>query len=140
MEFADVVRRSTLLAHLAFQVVVLLCSNRTTTSTVLVAKVSTTIRSKAGCFTTITSTRTSGTLMVRSSSAGTRSLGTMDGRRCRSVAKPASYIVSRYFFHDTVMRSNRAGILRQSACRSISGDISSSEAGVRRSPTQDIST
>jgi hypothetical protein len=39
-----------------------------------------------------------------------------------------------------VMRSNRAGILRQSACRSISGDISSSEAGVRRSPTQDIST
>jgi arabinan endo-1,5-alpha-L-arabinosidase len=78
--------RSTLRVNLAFRAVEPLCSSPTATYTALVDKASTTIRSKAGSCTTTTSTPTLATLMDRSSSGGTRFLGTMAGRRCRSHA------------------------------------------------------
>ena len=56
----------------------------------LVEKVSMTIRPKAGFFTTTMLIRTLGTLMVRSSLAGTRLLGTMAGQ-------PFKEIVDQYF-------------------------------------------
>lgn len=77
--------RSTLRASRALKVVEPLCSSRTAISTAPVDKVFTTIQSKAGCFTTTTSTRILGTVMGRSSLAGTRSLGTMAGRQCKSI-------------------------------------------------------
>jgi arabinan endo-1,5-alpha-L-arabinosidase len=75
--------RSILLASLAFQAVEPLCSSRMAMSTALVDKVFTTIRSKAGSFTTTTSTPTLATLMDRSSLDGTRFLGPVAGRRCK---------------------------------------------------------
>lgn len=78
--------RSMLQARTAFQAVAPLCLSRTTMSMALADKVSTTIRSKAGFFTTIMLTRTSDTAMDRSSLAGTRSLGTMVGQLCKPIA------------------------------------------------------
>jgi len=70
---------------LARRAAVPLCSSRTATSTVQVDRVFTTILSKAGCCITIMLTRMLGMPMGRSSLVGTRLLGRMDGRLCRSV-------------------------------------------------------
>jgi arabinan endo-1,5-alpha-L-arabinosidase len=75
--------RSTPQESLARRAAVLSCSNRTTMSTAPVARASTTILLRAGCFTTTTLTRTLDTPMDRSSSVGTRLRGRMVGRLCR---------------------------------------------------------
>jgi arabinan endo-1,5-alpha-L-arabinosidase len=80
------ISRSMLRVNLAFRAVEPSCSSRMAMSTALVDKVFTTIRSKAGSCTTTMSTLTLATPMDRSSSAGTRFLGPMAGRRCRSHA------------------------------------------------------
>jgi arabinan endo-1,5-alpha-L-arabinosidase len=78
--------RSMLRVNPVFRVVEPLCSSHMAMSTALVDRVFTMIRSKAGCFTTTMSIRILATLMDRSSSAGTRFLGIMAGRRCESPA------------------------------------------------------
>ena len=83
-----VVLRLMLLAHLACQGAEPLCFSRMITSMVPVDKVFTTIRWKAGFFTTTMSTRTLDTPMDRSSLVGTRFLGTMAGLRCESSVRP----------------------------------------------------
>ena len=75
--------RSTPQESLAHKAAVLSCSSRMAMSTVLVARAFTTILSRAGCCTTITSTLILGMLLGRSSLVGTRLLGRMGGRRCR---------------------------------------------------------
>jgi arabinan endo-1,5-alpha-L-arabinosidase len=84
------ISRSMLQASLVFRAVEPLCSSHTAMSTALVDKVFTTIRSKAGSFTTTMSTPTLAMLMDRSSLDGTRSLGTMAGRLCKSPVRHRS--------------------------------------------------
>ena len=75
--------RSTPQENRARRAAVPLFSNRTATSTVLVARVFTTILSRAGCFTITMSTRILAMLMDRSSSVGIRLLGRMGGLPCK---------------------------------------------------------
>ena len=75
---------------LARRVVVPLFSNRTATSTVLVARVFTTIPSRGGCCIITMLTRILGMLMGRSNSVGTRLRGRTGGRRYRYVFGPST--------------------------------------------------
>jgi arabinan endo-1,5-alpha-L-arabinosidase len=82
--FADSSSRSTPQESLARRAAALLCSNHMAMSMVLVGRVFTTIRSRAGCCIITMLIRILGMLMGRSSLVGIRLLGRMGGRLCRS--------------------------------------------------------
>jgi arabinan endo-1,5-alpha-L-arabinosidase len=109
--------RSMLRASLVFRVAEPLCSSRTTIFMGRVDRVFTMIRLRAGYFTTTTLTRTLVTLMGRSSLAGTRSLGPVAGRRCKSMVarwfKTGKEVSDLYILYPGYVRSSSGAFLSQ---------------------------